>query len=132
LWDVKRICGTNLWPRLLSRDPSSSTKEKSLLITLKLSTSFVGWLEDLGDKLVAQITELGSTKGMEKEKNPFIILKLTRTFVGCLEDLRDKLVAQIAELGSTEGKEKEKKLRDLLGKQSICYLYYTRPWFKIS
>ncbi len=72
---------------------------------------------------MAQIAELGSTEGKEKEKDSFIIPKLRRTFVGCLEDLRDKLVAQIAELGSTEGKEKEKKLRDLLGKQSVRYLY---------
>ncbi len=98
----------------------------------KTNREVCGCLEDLRDKLVAQIAELGSTEGKEKEKDSFIIIKLIRTFVGCLEDLRDKLVAQIAELGSTEGKEKEKKLRDLLGKQSICYLYYTRPWFKIS
>jgi hypothetical protein len=40
-------------------------------------------LEDLRNKLVGQISELGSTKGKEKEKTPIIILKLTRTFVGC-------------------------------------------------
>jgi hypothetical protein len=66
----------------------------------------VGCLEDLRDKLVAQIAELGSTEGKEKEKNPFIIVKLTRTFE---EDLRDKLVAQIAVLGSTKGKRNGKQ-----------------------
>ncbi len=85
----------------------------------------MGCLEDLRDKLMAQIAELGSAE--RKEKNPFHNSKTNKDFfVAYLEDLRDKLVAQIAELGSTEGKEKEKKLRDLLGKQSlslppVCY-----------